>query len=171
MLTNRSTQTLAALAAALCFAVLGALELAHEQVSPFAGFLDYAIEGLFVAALAASAVALWHLADGGARVAWRVAAAGHAILVLPAGATFLRGDEALGVAFPLGMLAILIGVLAAAVLDVRGKVVPRRAGLVLLAGWVATVPTDNTVALGLAWLAVAALAGGLAPARRAQPAA
>ena len=113
----------------MLFALVGALELVHDQANPFTGTLDYLIEGVFVAALVAGAAALWQLRDAGARIPFTIAAAGHAVLVLPAAATFARGSESLDPLFPLGVLAILGGIIAAAVLDVRGRVAPRRAGL------------------------------------------
>ena len=59
--------------------------------------------------------------------------------------------------FPLGVLAILLGILAAAVADVRGRVAPRRAGVLLLAGWIVAFAANTTIGVGLAWLAIAAL--------------
>jgi hypothetical protein len=170
MLTNRSALPLAALAAAALYTVTGVLELAHEQVNPFAGALDYAIEAAFLAALAVAAAACWELRRRGARVAWTIAAAGHFVLLLPVGATFVRGEEALDPLFGVGFLAITIGFLVAAVLDARGRVTPRRAALVLLGGWIATVAVDSVLCVGAGWLALAALAGSASPAGRAQTA-
>jgi hypothetical protein len=155
MITNRSDLPIAALAAAALFALAGLLTLMHEQASPFEGTVDYVIEGVFVAALAAGAAALWQLRERGARSAWTIAAAGHAALMLPAGATFVRGQESLDPLFPLGVLAILLGTLAAAVLDVRGRVAPRGAGIVLLAGWLPALALDTTLGTGVAWAIVA----------------
>ncbi len=137
-----STRITLPLAAAALFALTGALELAHEQVSPFASALDYLIEGAFVAALAAGAATLWQLRGRGGRLAWTAAAFGYGTLVLAAGATFVRGQESLDPVFPIGVLAITLGLLVAAIQDARGRVTPRGAGLVLLAGWAITVATD-----------------------------
>lgn len=167
MLTNRSTLPVVA---GLLFTVVGALELAHDQANPFTASFDYLIEGVFVAALAAGAAALWQLRDAGARIPLSVASAGHAVLLLPAAATFVRGQESLDPLFPLGVLAILLGVLAAAVADARGRVTPRAAGLLLLAGWIVAFATSTTIGVGLAWLAIGAT-GRAAIARRPQPAA
>jgi hypothetical protein len=167
MLTNRSTLPLLA---GVLFALAGVLELAHDQANPFAETLDYVIEGVFVAALAAGAAALWQLRGAGARIPFSVASAGHAVLLLPAGATFLRGTESLDPLFPLGVLAILIGILAAAVADARGRVAPRRTGVLLLTGWIVAFATNTTIGVGLAWLVIAALTSRVSVARRAHPA-
>jgi hypothetical protein len=55
-------------------------------------------------------------------------------------------------------------------MDLRGRVTPRAAGLILLAGWVASLAAGTTVLCGLGWLAVAALAAGRIGARAARPA-
>ncbi len=109
MNTNRLTLPLAA---ALGFAATGLLQLAHEQAKPFAAALDYAIEGAFLAGLAAAAAALWRLRPGRA---WAVAAAGQAALALSAAATFARGADALGPVFLLGLLATTLGLAGATV--------------------------------------------------------
>ena len=167
MLTNRSTFPLLA---GLLFALIGALELAHDQANPFTGTLDYVIEGVFVAALAAGVAALWQLRDAGARIPFSVAAAGHAVLLLPVGATFVRGSESLDPLFPLGVLAILLGILAAAVVDLRGRVALRWSGVLLLAGWIVAFAANTSIGVGLAWLAIAALSGRVGVVRRTQPA-
>ncbi|MET0687273.1 MAG: hypothetical protein ABW060_18265 [Solirubrobacteraceae bacterium] len=155
MTTNRITLPLAA---AFGFAATGALELAHEQAQPFAAAADYAIEGAFLLALATAAAALWQRRRGRATA---VAAGGHAALALCAAATFARGADALGPLFPLGLLAILGGLLAATV--TRGA--PRREPAILLAGWVVTLAAGTPLVLAAAWVAVAALgARRLAPA-------
>jgi peptidoglycan/LPS O-acetylase OafA/YrhL len=145
------------LTAATLFAITGVLELAHEQVSPFTSVADYLVEGCFTAALAAGAAALWQFRARGNRHVWTLAAFGYGVLVLAAGATFVRGQESLDPVFPLGVLAITAGVLAAAVQDVRGRLATRGAGLALLAGWAITVATDSGLALAAAWAAVALL--------------
>ena len=163
MFNNRS---IFALAAAAIFAITGVLELVHEQVNPFTSTLDYAIEAAFLAALAAGAAACWELRSGGAKLAWTVAAAGHGILLLPVGATFLRGEDSLDPLFGIGFLGITLGFLAAAVFDVRRRVSPRFAGLALLGAWIATVALNSVLGVGVGWLAVAALAAGVTTARR-----
>jgi hypothetical protein len=71
------------------------------------------------------------------------------------------------------MLAIAAGTVTAAALDLRGRVTPRGA-LVLLAGWVPAVALDTPLGIAAAWAAVVALlaagrrpAGALRPARAA----
>jgi hypothetical protein len=168
MNSTRFTLPPTAAAAAVLFALVGALELVHEQVNPFADVLDYAIEGVFVAALAVGTSALWQLGERGARIAFRAAAVGHSVVGLAAAATFLRGQESLDPVFPLGVLAILVGLIAATVLDLRGKVAPPRAAIALLAGWVPAFILDTPLGIGAAWLVVALLASAkLAPRRAA----
>jgi peptidoglycan/LPS O-acetylase OafA/YrhL len=145
------------LTTALLFAITGILELAHEQVSPFTSAADYLIEGAFTAALATGAAALWQLRERGNRNVWTLAAFGHAVLLLAAGATFARGQESLDPAFPVGVLAITAAFLAASVQDVRGRLVARGAGLALLAGWAITVGTNSSLALAAGWTVVALL--------------
>jgi hypothetical protein len=115
------------------------------------------IEGAFTAALAVGAAALWQLRERGNRHVWTLAAFGYGVLVLAAGATFVRGQESLDPVFPLGVLAITAGFLAAGVQDVRRRLVVRGAGLALLAGWAITVATDSSFALAAGWAAVALL--------------
>ena len=152
-----STRIILPLAAAALFALTGALELAHDQVSPFTSTLDYLIEGAFVAALAAGAAALWQLRDRSGRLAWTTVAFGYGTLVLAAGATFVRGQESLDPVFPLGVLAITLGLLAAAILDARGRLEPRGIGLALLAGWAVTVAADSVLGIAAGWALVALL--------------
>jgi peptidoglycan/LPS O-acetylase OafA/YrhL len=167
-----TTQTLpaAALAAAVLFALTGLMELLHVQAQPFAGVLDYAIEGAFAAALAAGALAAWALRERGARRAWTAAAAGHGVLAATAAATFARGQDALGPLFLLGLLVLTGGLLAAAAADPRGRRATRGAGVVLLVGWVASIAAGTTLLSGAGWLLVAALATGRLAARAARPA-
>ena len=145
------------LTTALLFAITGILELAHEQVSPFTSAADYLIEGVFTAALACGAAALWQLRERGNRHVWTVAAFGYGVLVLAAGATFARGQESLDPVFPVGVLAITAALLAASVQDIRGRLLARGAGLALFAGWAITVATDSGLALAAGWAAVALL--------------
>jgi hypothetical protein len=152
-----STRITLPLAAAVLFAVTGVLELAHDQASPFTSALDYVIEGVFVAALAATAAALWQLRVGGGRLPWAAAAFGYCALLLAAGATFVRGQESLDPVFPVGVLAITLGLLVAAALDARGRLAPRGAGLVLLAGWAITVATDSGLGIAAGWALVTLL--------------
>jgi hypothetical protein len=160
----------AAVAAAVLFALTGLLELLHTQVQPFAGALDYAVEGAFAAALAAGAAACWALRDHGARRTWSAAAAGHGVLAVAAAATFVRGQDALGPLFLLGLLVVTAAVAAAALLDARRRVAPRWVGLALMAGWVASLAAGTTLLAGLGWLVVVALAVGHQAGRAPHPA-
>jgi hypothetical protein len=158
MLTNRLTLPLAAAAG---FAVIGVLELLHEQAQPFATVADRAIEGAFLVGLAAAAAALRELRDGRA---WNVAAAGQAALALCAAATFARGEDALGPVFLLGLLATTLGLAAA-----TARSTPRHLPAVLLAGWLLSIAAGSPLLLAAAWAAVAL--PPLGAARRATPAA
>jgi hypothetical protein len=158
MTSTRLSLPLAALAAALAFAVEGVLELVHAQNDPFTGVLDYAIEGGFVVALLAGAVALDALRRTGPRIPLTVAATGHAAVAVAAAATFARGQDALDPVFMLGFLAITAGFAATAVQDARHRLTPRHAGLALAAMWIVTVAVNSVLPLAAAWLLVAARA-------------
>ena len=68
MNSTRLSLPLAALVAAVLFAVEGILELVHTQNETFTTTLDYAIEGAFAAALVAGAAALLELRDRGPKL-------------------------------------------------------------------------------------------------------
>ncbi len=157
-----------ALIAAGAYALTGALELVHDQPAVFVDTVDYVIEAAFVMALAASVAVL--VAIGRARLSgraglagWTLAAAGNAALATAALATAITGREALDPLFPLGFLAIVAGYLTLAVIDLRRRLFPPRAGLVLLVGFVSTAITDNlvtgggTLVLAATWAAVGRL--------------
>jgi uncharacterized membrane protein YgdD (TMEM256/DUF423 family) len=157
-----------ALTAAGAYAVTGVLELAHDQPPVFAVTLDYVIEAAFVLALVASVAVLVQIARArlsgpGAVAGWTLAAAGNAALATAALATAITGREALDPLFPLGFLAIVAGYVTLAVVDLRRRLVPPRAGLVLLVGFIATAITDNlvtgggTLVLATTWAALSRL--------------
>jgi hypothetical protein len=159
-MSRRSTLSLAALAAGALYAVSGAIELAHDQPTVFADPIDYWLEAFFVAALAASAGVLAtigraRLSGRSGVIGWFLAGAGNAALLVAAGATLVAGRESLDPLFGLGFLAIVAGYVILAVTDLRGRLVPRRGGLMLLAGFVATVVVDN-LATGAGGLVLAA---------------
>jgi hypothetical protein len=167
-MSRRSTLYLLALAAAGFYAIAGAIELAHDQPTVFADPVDYWLEASFVAALAASVAVLASIGRAGlsgraGTTGWLVAAAGNAALLAAATATLVEGRESLDPLFGLGFLAIVVGNLTLAVIDIRGKLFPRRSGLVLLGGFVATAIVDNLVAgagglvLAAAWAALSRL--------------
>lgn len=168
MNSTRISLPLAALVAALLFAVEGILELVHTQNDTFSTALDYAIEGAFGAALVAGAAALLELRDRGPKVPLTIAAAGHGALAIAAASTFVRGEDALGPIFMLGVLGVTAGFIATAVQDARGTLEPKRTGLALLVTWVASIALNSMLPVAAAWLLVAALA--TKPAARLQPA-
>lgn len=154
-----------ALAAAAPSAAFGVLEVLHTQPARFAEPVDYVIEVVFVLAMAATSVALAGMAAraaGGVRRAWQAASAGAGALTVSAVATAVAGHDALGPVFLLGLLGLVGGYVAATVLDVRGRVAPRGAGVVLLVAFLASVVVQGTGAGGLVlaagWLGVARLA-------------
>lgn len=156
------------------YAVTGALELAHDQRTEFASPLDYLIEVTFAVALGATAVATFALLrsrPGGRAVAtgWVLATAGHLALFTSALATGIAGRDALGPAFLVGLLATVAGYVTLTVADLRGRLLPERAGIVLLVGFVGSVVlgavtaallTDGgggTLALAASWAAMTRL--------------
>lgn len=139
-----------AAAAAGLYAVTGVIEFAHDQPTVFTDPIDYWLEGTFADALALSVVLLASLArlsgaDRAAGVGWTLVAVGHAALFVAALATAIDGREALDGLFPLGFLAIVVGYLTLATLDLRKRLVPARAGLVLLIGFAAAVVVSGVV--------------------------
>ena len=165
---RRTTLSRIALAAAGLYAVTGALELSHDQPPIFADPIDYVIEVAFVVALLASVVVLARLARAGlagrsGTIGWTLATAGNGALLVAAGATAIDGREALDPLFPLGFLAIVAGYATLAVVDLRRRLDPPRAGLVLLVGFIATAVVDNlvvgggTLVLAATWAALARL--------------
>lgn len=153
-----------ALAAGTLFAATAAIDIPHVQAQPFAGPLDYALEALFAAALASAALTLWLLSrtvvGRGRRLAWRLPAAGSGLVAVAATATLVAGRDFLGPVFMLGLLLVLVGYGVLAVLDLRGRLVPRFAGLTLAAGTVGMLVLGDgigTVAWSAAWFAVGAL--------------
>ena len=165
---RRSTLVRIALVAAGLYAVTGGLELAHDQPAVFADPVDYWIEGAFALALLASVVVLASLARAGlsgraAAIGWTLAVAGNAALLVAAVATALEGRETLDPLFPLGFLVIVASYATLAIVDLRRRLDPPRAGLVLLVGFIATAVVDNlvvgggTLVLAATWAALARL--------------
>ena len=169
------------------YAVTGALELLHDQRSTFASPLDYLIEIAFAVGLGATAVATCAFAAGrsrtrAVRVGWLLATLGHLALFASATATAVAGHDALGPAFLLGLLGSLGGYGTLLVADLRGRLTPARAGVVLLVGLVGSVVLGaataalltegggGTLALAASWAAVARLLTVTEPATRPEPA-
>jgi hypothetical protein len=154
-----------ALAVAVPHAVLGVLEVVHDQADPFTDPLDWAVEISFATAMLLAAVALATLtrtAAGAARIAWGAAAAGAAAVGVAATATAVVGEETLDAVLLLGLLALVLGYLTALVLDLRGRVRPRRAGVVLFLSLLASMVLEPTGAGGLVlaagWIGLSRLA-------------
>jgi hypothetical protein len=159
----RSTRTLALLAGTL-FAATAAVDIPHEQAQPFASSLDYLLEVLFCLSLATSALTAWALSRSASAkavvAAWRCFAGGGAVLAVVTGATAVAGHDVLGPGFLLGGLAMLVGAVMLAVLDVRRRVSPRGAGILLLGAVVAMVALGDGYGLlpwAAAWFAMSTL--------------
>ena len=152
-MSRRPLLTRLALIAAGAYALTGALELSRDQPTVFVDPIDYAIEIAFVLALVASAGVLFsigraRLSGRAATVGWMLALAGNAALAIAALATAIEGREALDPLFPLGFLAIVAGYLTLAAVDLRNRLVPPLAGLLLLLGFSATAVIANLVTAG-----------------------
>ena len=156
-----------ALTAAGLFAATAAIDIPHDQADPFVTTADFALEALFAFSLAAGAATLASLrarrsAGWAARVGFGLAALGTGVLSFVAAATHVNGHDVLGGLFPLGLLAILLGYLTLAVADLRRRVRPRFAGLVLLAALVGMIALGDgygLLAWSVGWVGVAALLG------------
>lgn len=158
-----------AFAAGALHAAAGALSLAFGQETVFDSATDYVIEWVFVGALVLSTGVLLGLArvtaDRVARMACAVAAAGQAGMLVAATATAVAGRESLDALFPVGVLLTLIGFVGLAVQDLRRRVTPAHAGVVLAAGFVLAILADallgvGSLVLAASWLALGRLLSG-----------
>lgn len=172
-----TSRHLAALAGTF-FAATAAIDIPHEQAQPFVATIDYVLEALFTLALGFSAAALWShratVGTRGRRIAWSVPALGYTVLALTAGATHVAGQDVGGPAFPLGLLLVMGGSLALLVLDLRKRLEPRGAGIVLVAAVVVMAVLGEGWGLipwSAGWFALAALLqpAAVRAARSAQP--
>lgn len=164
-----------AILAGVMFAATATMDIPHDKPETFTSTIDYALEGCFAVALLAAAVAFLFLlrsAGGiGVRTGWGLAGLGHALMGTSSAATFVRGQDSLEVIFPAGLLAIALGYVVLLVLDLRRRVVPRFAGIVLFVATIAMVVAGEgygLVAWSAGWFAFAAV---LAPARSRETAA
>jgi hypothetical protein len=159
--------------AGLLFAATAAIDIPHEQAQPFATPTDWVLEAVFALSLASAAATLWLLraaaATRGVRAAWTVPALGYTVLALTAGATLVAGHDVGGPAFPVGLLLVMGGSVALLVLDLRKRLEPRGAGIVLVAAVVVMAVLGEgwgVIAWSAGWFGVAAL---LAPATSRAP--
>ena len=167
-----TSRHLAALAGVF-FAATAVIDIPHEQAQPFVATIDYVLEAVFAIALGLGAAALWSHSSSvrtrGRRIAWSVPALGYTVLALTAGATHVAGQDVGGPAFPIGLLLVLGGSLGLLVLDVRKRLEPRGAGLVLVAAVVVMAVLGEgwgLISWSAGWFALAAL---LSPARVGTP--
>ena len=155
------------------FAATAVIDIPHEQAQPFVSPIDYVLEAIFALALAFSAAALWSHSSStrtrGRRIAWSVPALGYTVLAVTAGATHVAGQDVGGPAFPIGLLLVMGGSLALLVLDLRKRLEPRGAGIVLVAAVVVMAVLGEgwgLISWSAGWFALAAL---LSPARVGAP--
>jgi hypothetical protein len=149
----------------LTFIASGATEVAHHQGDPLKTAADYGIEVGLAAGLLLSLAGLYKLhlqqeRDLSSFGVWafRVAACGQTVLGIVAAATILRGQDALGPLFPLGVLAWGGGTLAYAVATAKAAVMPRWVPVALAVGTVTGIAVNpgGAVIVGALWLALAA---------------
>ena len=156
----------AAFLAAAGYGVGAVLELVHDQPSNFTSLVDYLIEATFVVGLAATVVVLAGLARGQRSVASRItlglAALGNAATLVAAAGTLVLGREVLDGVFVVGVLGIILGYLASAVLDLLKRLSPRLAGVVLLLGFVGSMVVSGVLGALLGHGGDGGTAGGLA---------
>lgn len=157
--------TTLSLTAAVPAAALGVLEVLHDQREVFTSSLDYVVEVVFAISMLAATAAYSYLASGSTglpRVAWSLCAAGSASVAVAATATAVAGEEVLGTVLGVGLLALVIGLLVALVADLRGRVEPRRTGVLLFVALVGSVVVEATGAGGLVlaagWFGVSRIA-------------
>lgn len=155
------------------FAATAVIDIPHEQAQPFVATIDYVLEAVFALALGFGAAALWsHSAtvrSRGRRIAWSVPALGYTVLAVTAGATHVAGQDVGGPAFPIGLLLVMGGSVALLVLDLRKRLEPRGAGIVLVAAVVVMAVLGEgwgLISWSAGWFALAAL---LSPARVSGP--
>jgi hypothetical protein len=150
---------------AVAFLAEGALELAHHQHDHFIGAADYLIEAAFACGLVLTLAGIFALhlrqeRDLGALGTWsfRVAVCGQAALGAVALATIVRGEDALGPVFPLGVLAWMLGTIAYAVATRRSAILAGWVPLVLAIGTVVGILVNpgGAIVLGGLWLVLAA---------------
>jgi hypothetical protein len=149
---------------ALTFVASGATEVVHHQGDPLKTATDYGIEVGLAAGLLLTLAGLYKLHLQQERDlssfgiwAFRVAACGQAVLGIVAAATILRGQDALGPLFPLGVLAWAGGTLAYAVTTAKAAVLPRWVPVALAVGTLAGIAVNpgGTIIVGVLWLALA----------------
>jgi hypothetical protein len=160
-----------AVLAGVLFAATAAIDIPHDQAQPFVSTADYVLEALFALSLALGAAALWGHARGvptrGLKIAWYLPALGYSVLAVVAGATHVNGHDVGGPAFPIGLLLIMGGSVALLVVDLRGRLAPRGAGLVLVGTIVVMAVLGDgwgLIAWSAGWFALGAL---LQPSRSA----
>ena len=121
---------------------------------------------MFVAGLAATVAVLIGLVRGQQSVAIRialvVAGSGSTGLLVAATGTLALGREVLDGVFVIGVLAIIVGYLAMAVLDLFRRLSPRLSGVVLLLGFVGSMVVSGILGALLGHGGDGGTAGGLA---------
>jgi hypothetical protein len=165
-------------AGAVAFIASGITELLHKEADPLSTAADYGIEATFAAGLLLTLAGLYALHQRQERRlpafgvwAFRIAACGQGLLGIVALATIMRGEDALGPLFPLGVLAWAAGTIAYAVATRKAGVFPGWVAPVLVGGTVVGIALDpgGAIVVGGMWLALATTVlsevGMLRPAR------
>jgi hypothetical protein len=165
-------------AGAVAFIASGITQLVHKEADPLSTAADYGIEATFAAGLLLTLAGLYALhlrqeRELPAFGAWafRIAACGQGLLGIVALATIMRGEDALGPLFPIGVLAWAAGTIAYSVATAKTAVFPRWVAPLLSVATVAGIALDpgGTIVVGAMWLTLATTVlsevGMLRPAR------
>jgi hypothetical protein len=149
---------------AVTFIASGIIQLLHTEGDPLSSAADYGIEATFAGGLLLTLAGFYALhlrqeRDLPAFGAWafRIAAAGQGLLGIVALATIMRGEDALGPLFPVGVLAWAAGTVAYAAATAKVGVLPRWVAPLLAVGTLAGIALDpgGTIVVGTVWLAIA----------------
>ena len=140
--------------------VAGMMNVLTAVLIPFAlqevvlgSFTDYLIETLFVLGLAGTLVTIAGLCalqrghygrtgEAGSLTAF----VGHALLLSAATATALAGREVLDAVFPLGVLAVLVGLVLLGAATLQARVLLRWCRVLLIAGFPLTISSTSLAA-------------------------
>lgn len=149
--------TSAALVAGL-WLVQGLFGLVQGQRDDFAA-ADYLLELLWAVALLVSTLALLHLLPAQPGLAFwggLAAVAGQAALLVSSLGSLASGDAdgPLGFLFPLGVLALLVGLVIWVIAGLAEEQALPLPPLVLLAAWALALAFGGGLALAAAWLAI-----------------
>ena len=151
---------LLAAAGAVAFVASGITQLLHSEADPLSSAADYGIEATFAAGLLLTLAGFYALhmrqerdlpAFGG--WAFRVAMAGQGLIGIVALATIMRGEDALGPLFPVGVLAWAGGTVVYSLATAKAGVLARWVAPLLAVGTLAGIALDpgGTIVVGALW--------------------